>query len=202
MKLLLFSDLHTDKTTTRQLVERSRTVDVLVGAGDFANVRHSLNICIDILRQVECPTILVAGNNETTEELQAACKGWSAAHVLHGASVTVDGVVFYGIGGGIPITPFGSWSYDFSESQAEALLRECPKNCVLVSHSPPFRAVDISSQGKHLGSVAIRDAVIKVQPRLVVCGHIHGSNGQTGSIGETPVVNAGPQGLEWELLGQ
>ena|SRR6266540_2164433 len=70
MKLLLFSDLHADSTAAHQLVQRAQTVDVLVGAGDFATARRNLQRCIEILRLVSCPTILVAGNNETIEELR------------------------------------------------------------------------------------------------------------------------------------
>src|SRR5207247_10447169 len=64
---------------------------------------------------------------------------------------------FFGIGGGIPVTPFGAWSYDFTEEQAQELLQNCPARCVLVSHSPPKGAVDRAG-GQSLGSVAVRDA--------------------------------------------
>ncbi len=199
MKLLLFSDLHADKNATQRLIKQAATVDILVGAGDFATVRRNLNVCIDLLRQVSQPTILVAGNNETTEELRAACQGWSSAYVLHGESVTLNKLTFYGIGGGIPITPFGAWSYDFSEEQATELLAGCPPGCILVTHSPPHGAVDVSAEGTHLGSAAIRKAIIRALPQLVVCGHIHASGGQQATIGLTPIINAGPQGMVWEL---
>jgi uncharacterized protein len=199
LKLLLFSDLHTDRVLADSIVQRAKAVDVVIGAGDFANGHHHLDNCIDILRAVDCPTVLVAGNNETTDELRAACRDWSSAHILHGTAITISNITFFGIGGGIPITPFGAWSYDFSEEQAGDLLASCPKRCVLVSHSPPEGAVDLSSQGKHLGSAAIRNTVERVTPRLVVCGHIHACSGQQARIDSTPVVNAGPHGIEWEL---
>jgi Icc-related predicted phosphoesterase len=55
MKLLLFSDLHNDTAAARRLVERARRVDVLVGAGDFANVRSDPRPCLDILRKAGKP---------------------------------------------------------------------------------------------------------------------------------------------------
>jgi Icc-related predicted phosphoesterase len=198
MKLLLFSDLHTDAAAARSLVERAKKVDVVVGAGDFATVRRRIHVCIDILKAIDRPAMLVAGNNETTEELIQACQGWSQAHVLHGSSITVAGVTLFGLGGGIPITPFGSWSYDFTEEQAAELLVSCPAGCVLVSHSPPQGAVDVSSIGRSLGSVAVRDVVLRQRPILVVCGHIHESAGQRTMLGTTPVINAGPHGIEWD----
>ena len=38
MKLLLFSDLHADTIAAQQLLQQAQSVDVLVGAGDFATV--------------------------------------------------------------------------------------------------------------------------------------------------------------------
>jgi Icc-related predicted phosphoesterase len=59
--------------------------------------------------------------------------------------------------------------------------------------------VDLSSSGRSLGSTAVREAVLRVRPALVVCGHIHACAGQTEMLGPTPVVNAGPDGVEWVL---
>jgi Icc-related predicted phosphoesterase len=199
MKLLLFSDLHCDVEAARRLVERSRAVDVIVGAGDFGSVRRGVSSCTEVLSAIQCPAVLVAGNNESPEELREACRAWPQAHVLHGSGLTVQGLPFYGLGGGVPVTPFGAWSYDLTEEEAALLLKDCPPGGVLVSHSPPRGAVDRGSGGESLGSTAVRDAIIRTQPRLVVCGHVHASAGQHGLIGGTAVVNAGPGGMEWEL---
>jgi Icc-related predicted phosphoesterase len=199
MKLLLFSDLHQDKAAAARMVELARGADVAIGAGDFANARTGVSTCIDILRAIHIPTVLVPGNNESHEELIVACAGWRNAHVLHGRGTEIANVPYFGIGGGIPITPFGSWSYDFSEPDAERLLRDCPAGAVLVSHSPPKGAVDVSASGRSLGSAAVRDAVVRLKPRLVVCGHIHGSAGKRAQIGNTPVINAGAGGVLFEL---
>jgi Icc-related predicted phosphoesterase len=200
MKLLLFSDLHADLAAAARIVQAARDADAVIGAGDFGNVRRDLHGCIDVLRAIERPAILVAGNNESTEELVAACDRWPQARVLHGTSATAGGVEFFGIGGGVPVTPFGSWSYDFTEEQAARLLAACPGGgCVLVSHSPPKGCVDVASNGRSLGSTAVRDAVMRCRPALVVCGHIHGSAGKHAMLGDTLVVNAGPAEVVWDL---
>ncbi len=199
MKLLLFSDLHSDFRTASKLVELSHDVDVVVGAGDLCNVRRGLNEIIRALSGMNRPTVLVPGNSESDLELIDACRTWSSAHVLHGGQATIDGVSFYGIGGGIPVTPFGSWSYDFTEKEAYDLLNDCPPGGVLVSHSPPKGILDISSDGRSLGSQAVRDTLEHKKPELVVCGHIHGSAGQTKHFGDTTVINAGPYGIIWSL---
>lgn len=198
-RLLLFSDLHRNTDAARSLVARSTGVDLAIGAGDFGNLRCHIRDCIEILRELTCPVVLVAGNNESTDQLAKACAGWSSAYVLHGTAVNVAGVALFGLGGGIPTTLFGPWSYDFTEDSAEALLAPCTACDVLVTHSPPWGLVDVSSRGDHLGSRAVRQAVERLQPRLVVCGHIHGSAGQQTRLGSTTIINAGPQGVIWSL---
>lgn len=198
-RLLLFSDVHSDRSACRRLVDRSSEVDVVVGAGDFATMRRNLQATIDALSAIDVPTVLVPGNAESVEELRSACAPWEAATVLHGEGAEIDGLSFYGIGGGIPVTPFGDWSYDFTEETAEDLLADCPSGGVLVSHSPPKNAVDRDSNGRHLGSTAVRAAVEEKSPTLTVCGHIHGSWGEEATIGDTTIVNAGPQGRVVEV---
>jgi len=198
MKLLVFSDLHRDQDAARSLVERSGDADILVGAGDFAVMRQGIDEVIEILREVDKPTVLVPGNGESDAELREAVAGWASTHVLHGEVATLEGVPFYGIGGGIPVTPFGDWSFDLSEDEADGMLAGCPEGGVLVSHSPPYGHVD-EAGGRHLGSYAVLDAIERVSPRLVVCGHIHGCWGKRSTVGRTLVLNAGPNGQLLEL---
>jgi Icc-related predicted phosphoesterase len=198
VKLLVFSDLHRDRDAARSLVERSEEADVLVGAGDFAVMRHGIDDVIGILREVDKPAVLVPGNGESDAELREACAGWASAHVLHGNVVTLEGIPFFGIGAGIPVTPFGEWSFDLTEDEADVLLADCPEHGVLISHSPPHGHVD-EAGGRHLGSHAVLETIERVSPRLVVCGHIHGWWGKQSTIGPTLVLNAGPEGQLVEL---
>jgi Icc-related predicted phosphoesterase len=197
MKLLLFSDLHSDYKTAAKLVELSQKADAVVGAGDLCIARRGLEKIVRSLADIKKPTFLVPGNSESAEELKNACRSWKSAIVLHGSRTTLDGISFFGIGGGIPVTPFGSWSYDFTEEQALTLLQDCPSGGVLVSHSPPKGSLDVSSHGRRLGSEAVRQTMQTKKPDLVVCGHIHGSAGQIDRLGETTVINAGPAGMIW-----
>jgi uncharacterized protein len=198
MKLLLFSDVHCDHRAARSLVERSTEADALVCAGDLAVMRKGLQSTVDILREAEAPTVLVAGNGESDGELAAACAQWKGAHVLHGSGCEIDGVPFWGVGGATPVTPFGAWSFDLSEEEAATLLAGCPDGAVLVTHSPPYGHVDVAG-GQHLGSTAVLEAIERAAPRLVVCGHIHGCWTQESALGSTRIVNAGPRGVWVEV---
>jgi Icc-related predicted phosphoesterase len=199
MKLLLFSDLHRDRAAARRIVELSREADIVIGAGDFATKRIGLAETLDELRAIDKPAVLVPGNAESFEELQSACADWPSAVVLHGTGATVAGVEFFGLGGAVPTTPFGAWSYDFTEAEAELLLQACPHGGVLVSHSPPCGLLDTSSAGKSLGSAAVLAAVERCRPWLVVCGHVHDSSGKQICRGETTIINAGPRGMFFDF---
>jgi Icc-related predicted phosphoesterase len=181
------------------MVQLAAEADVVVGAGDFATMRKGLHKTLDILRLIEKPSVLVAGNSESYEELAAACQQWPSAHVLHGGRYDTEGVTFFGLGGAVPPTPFGSWSFDLTEEEARHLLSDCPPNAVMVTHSPPMGCVDRSSRGRSLGSAAVLEAIERTRPQLVICGHIHESAGRSGRIGDSLVINAGPRGMVHQL---
>lgn len=199
MKLLLFSDLHRSTESAVALVEAAKDVDVVIGAGDFANRHEGLADTLDILCEIDRPSVLVPGNGETFDELQQAAASWNSARVLHGSGCEIQGVSFWGLGGGVPVTPFGSWSYDLTEEQAAELLAGCPQSAVLVVHSPPFETVDHDSTGRIRGSKAIRKVVETKQPKLVACGHIHSDWGKQMTLGTTKIINAGPAGIVVEI---
>ena len=192
MRILAFSDLHRDRDRAGRLVERAREADVVLGAGDYATMHMGLESTIETLGAIAAPSVLVPGNAETDVELRQACAGWPSAHVLHGQAKEIAGAWFFGLGGGVPPTPF-AWSFDLTEEEAAAKLESCPEGAVLVVHSPPKGFVD-EVRGRHLGSRSVLEAIERKRPVLVVCGHIHQCWGGEAAIGTTPVVNVGPDG--------
>lgn len=194
MRLLAFSDLHRDLGQARRLVARSGDADVVVGVGDFASIHSGLGETIEALRGIEGPVVLVPGNNETDEALREACAGWEDAIVLHGEGAAIDGVDFFGLGAGVPVTPW-DWSFDLTEEEAAQKLEACPEGCVLAVHSPPRGHVDVSGAGEHLGSESVLRAIERKHPRLALCGHVHESWGEESRIGPTRVLNLGPDGM-------
>jgi Icc-related predicted phosphoesterase len=193
VRILAFSDLHRDEQAGRSLVERSAQVDVVAGVGDFASMHHGLQGMIGVLSAIDRPALLVPGNNETDDALRAACAGWPAARVLHGEVAEIDDVTFFGLGGGVPVTPW-DWSFDLTEQHAERMLTGLPPGAVLLVHSPPKGHVDGG-----LGSAAVLRAIQQRRPRLVLCGHVHECWGRESRVGDVPVRNLGPGGAVIEL---
>ena len=190
MKILAFSDLHHSMARAEVIVAAAKAADLVIGAGDFCNMREGLPEAMGMLSGIAAPMVVVPGNAESHAELiEAAPVG---VHVLHGDGVEIDGVRMFGLGYGVPVTPFGGWSCDLSEAAAGEMLRACEAADILVLHSPPKGVADQTSGGMSVGSVAIYEAIERVQPELAFCGHIHDSWGQSGMIGRTKVINLGP----------
>lgn len=198
MKLLAFSDLHRDLDQAAKLVEMSAEADAVIGAGDFASVHEGLEETIGALAGIEAPTVLVPGNNETADALRDAAVRWPAASVLHGGGAVIGGAEFFGLGAGVPVTPW-DWSFDLDDEAAAAMLAPCPDGAILVLHSPPRGHCDTNGSGDHFGSPALLRAIEEKRPRVAVCGHIHESWGCRSEIGATPLYNLGPTGTWIEL---
>jgi Icc-related predicted phosphoesterase len=199
MRILAFSDLHHSAKQAGEIVTAASEADLVIGAGDFCNMRQDLAGAVGLLAGISGPMVLVPGNAESDAELRRAAP--ENAHVLHGQGVEIGGLKLFGLGYGVPVTPFGAWSCDLPETEAETMLDGCQAADILVLHSPPKGVVDRTSGGISVGSTAILAAIERLQPSLALCGHIHDSWGQSGMVGRTKVVNLGPF-ANWFDLGQ
>ncbi len=83
MRILAFSDLHRQKDTARDIVQASSTADVVIGAGDFATRGLGTSDTLDILREMDTPIIMVAGNHDMMDELNS----WGATSTFETCSI-------------------------------------------------------------------------------------------------------------------
>jgi Icc-related predicted phosphoesterase len=197
MKILAFSDLHHSRRRAADLVAASAQADLVIGAGDFCNMRQDISGAMALLEGITAPMVVVPGNAESADELASAAHAGTT--VLHGLGTKINGLNLFGLGYGIPPTPFGDWSCDMTEARAAELLALCVEADILILHSPPKGVADVTSMGHSVGSTAILEAIERIQPKLALCGHIHDSWGKTGQIGRTKLVNLGPTPNWFEL---
>lgn len=105
------------------------------------------------------------------------------------------GVKLMGVGYSV-VTPFSTPGEASEELIAEWLDETYAQvgeyeNLVLAVHdSPRDSNLDRINSGAHVGSQSIRKFIEKVQPDVVLCGHIHESAG-TDIIGKSIVINPG-----------
>jgi Icc-related predicted phosphoesterase len=187
-RILAFSDMHLSRRSAAAVCAAAGGADLVIGAGDFCRMRQGLAEAMALLGPVEDKAVYVPGNAESADELRAA----TGAMVLHGGSISRAGLTIFGLGYGVPPTPFGAWSCDLTEAEAEESLAGLDGADILVSHSPPKGVADLTSAGASVGSTAVRAAIERAQPKLCLCGHIHDSWGESDFIGLSAVHNLGP----------
>lgn len=164
----------------------------LTTAGGAAAARHVL----DSVAAFNPMTLALFGNMDKPGV--AACLR-EAGIDLHRTVRQLDAATaVLGIGGSTP-TPFGTPS-EFSEADIARWLDELlpqarnSSRLVLVSHTPPLgTACDRTAGGLHVGSEAVREFIVKHQPDVCLCGHIHESCAED-RLGRTRVVNPGALG--------
>jgi len=186
MNVIGISDLHGQLYPPDQL-----ECDLLLIAGDICPLHeHSItgyamqSIWLDEkfrpwLKEVPAKYIVaICGNHDVVfEKFPKEVPSDLPWHYLQDNSITIKGLKIYG-------TPYTNWFLDWAfnldkDDPNETKLRLCfeqiPNDTdILMTHGPPHGILDqIAGVGDHLGSVALRERVFKVKPRLHVHGHIH-----------------------------
>lgn len=192
MRVLACSDLHRDVAATRHLLDVSAGADAIVIAGDFSTRGIGASDTLDVLSDSAVPVIVVHGNHDAPPEIEALCVRSAALHYLHGTTVTIDAVPIFGLGGEIPSRNTFAWNAAETEERAVEMLKACPENALVVTHTPPFGIADLQKDGTHEGSTAILEMIAAKTPRLLLCGHIHHAWGMSGRSGVTHIHNLGP----------
>lgn len=60
---------------------------------------------------------------------------------------------------------------------------------ILISHTPPYGILDKNIEGEHCGSIELRNAMMRVKPKYLVCGHLHECGGKEIDLTMTRVIN-------------
>lgn len=137
--------------------------------------------------------IVIPGNHDITfegplHEVAMACMSNCETLICDVAYAGEEGLTVWGVPHQLR---FFDWAFNCSEQALDRYLREgCPdKVDILLTHGPPWGVRDWNRQGEHCGSKAVYDFIMDYQPRLAVCGHIHGAHG-LALLGNTLVINA------------
>ena len=188
MKALLLADLHGIYDHIDGLL--TTDPDCLFIAGDLTQFGPVEEISA-LIDRLDLPVLAVPGNCDPCDSL--SCLDDSGAVCLHGSSISFNTITIAGIGGSNP-TPFNT-AFECSEEEIDetmaAMLQRMEKNQtnILISHAPPYGALDEVSPGVHVGSTSIAKYLKAFD--IVCCAHIHEQRGVV-KVGETWVVNPGP----------
>jgi Icc-related predicted phosphoesterase len=141
--------------------------------------------------------IFVAGNHdEIVQKNRTLARSMLGDEIIYLEDdlVEIGGLRIYGS----PWQPaFGDLAFNLprGEPLKQKWYRIPRKVDVLVTHGPPLRIMDLTSDGEHVGCGDLYEAVVRrVKPRVHVFGHVHNGYG-IKSEGPTLFVNAAISGM-------
>ena len=197
MKLLIFSDIHGDRTALENLLRID--ADLYFAAGDLVNWGRGLESMGRILARRADQMYVLPGNHESEADVSQICSEFRM-HDFHGHTIQVEGYQIAGLGYSSP-TPFDTPG-EYSETEiAERLAAFAGLNpLILICHCPPRNtALDCVRDGIHAGSTAVGDFIRTYQPDYFFCGHIHEAAGVETKLGRTRCRNVGKKGYLLEI---
>ena len=197
MKLLIFSDIHSNHKALERLM--ATDADYYFAAGDLVSWARGLDECGKILQARGERVYVLPGNHESAEQTAALCAQFGF-HDFHGRTLRIGKYHVAGLGYSSP-TPFNTPG-EYSEAELAERLEPFAEfhPLVLICHAPPYgTALDRVRDGLHAGSRAVRDFVGRHQPEYLFCGHIHEAEGAEIRMGNTKAVNVGQRGYLLEL---
>ena len=199
MKFLAFVDLHVDKKELKELVKRAKQkdIDFIVCAGDLSNFGSNLIGILGSFKECGKKFYMVPGNHEEpVKAFEELLKRFDFCESLHKKAVEIEDYLFLGFGG----LGFVAEDAEFRKVAREWYGKYNGKKIVLVTHQPPFgNKIDLLGN-RHVGNKDFTKFIQRVNPRLVITGHIHETAGEIDKIGKTKVINPGWEGMVVELV--
>ena len=215
MKLLVFADLHGNRNALKKIVAKSEKnkPDAIVCAGDLTIFESGIHSILFTLSMLKVPVMVVPGNHEGSATLKKACGHFSNIKFIHSDKFILGNSCFIGYGGGgfsvidegferaaKKLEEFSSTHKSSNQhhkqgnKQDNKMCRKSDNNIIMAFHAPPHGTKLDWLHGQHCGNKSYRQFIEKVQPELVVCGHLHENRGKKDYIGRTLIINPGPEG--------
>ena len=198
-KILAIGDIHGDSRLIKKLAERAEkeNVDIVILAGDltFADIlpKNIIGPFIKAGKQV----LLIPGNHETIATTDFLTEMYPDTKNIHGYSFIKNDLGIFGAGGAdIGINRV-------KESEIFKLLQKGNENLkgvkkkIMVTHM--HHAGGKAEFSGFEGSSAIRKAIEKFQPDVMISAHIHEAGGIEEKIGKTKIINVSRKAAIFEI---
>lgn len=184
-KIVFISDTHNKHNylTSKGMGNILGSGDILVHAGDCTSMgkSHEITNFLNWFGMTDFThKIFIAGNHdfgfELNHDISEEFKE-KGIHYLFDSGVEIDGIKFYGS----PWQPeFYDWAFNLprGEKLAEKWAKIPGDTDILMTHGPAHGMLDWTMTGQRVGCEDLFYRIMKVQPKIHVCGHIHCAYGQ------------------------
>ena len=178
MKIVCFSDTH-GQHRSKNLSKwfQDNPADILIFSGDYQlNNEDAGTDFIEWISDLPYKhKLITAGNHDNNfETIKDECKEYDNINFLIHNNINIEGINFFI---SAYSRTFGHWSFMTDEDTLEYLYEKIPENTeILVTHTPPFKKLDLTYMGINAGSTSLTKRIEKL-PNLKynIFGHIHES---------------------------
>jgi hypothetical protein len=201
LKILAAGDLHSDSTLAEKLADKAEKehVDLVILTGDITHFDKLSDNMMGPFVKRKLKVLFVPGNHDSfaTSDFLAEMYG---VKNIHGYSVKYKEIGIFGCGGA-HVGP----STAFDEKEMMGYLEKGFKNIetlkrkIMVTHVHPSGTTGEKMSAFLKGSDAVRKAIDKFKPDVLLCSHVHEAEGLEEVIGKTKVINVGRKGKIIEL---
>jgi len=200
VKILAASDLHGDAQLSERLAKKAldNNVELVIIAGDLTIGDMPSPGLIAPFQMAGLKVLIIPGNHDSFNTLYDITLLYDKVKSLHANNHVHGEIGFFG-SHGTQLGFIGS-----SNSEIEDILTKSHsdisglKKRVMVVHEPPH-GTKLDNIGFSIGNKGVRNAVEKLRPDLVICGHVHETFGLSDYMGPSKIINAGREGVIIDL---
>ena len=197
MKFLTFTDLHESQEGLKALLKRAgeSDIDFIVCAGDISHFGQGLRTVLKAFSKLEKPFYVVPGNHEEGRGFEEVVQEFPHCVSLDRKAAQIGDYIFLGYGGG----GFATFDSDFRKIGRLWYGKFKEQKTVLLTHQPPFGTKLDLLVDRHVGNQDFHNFIMRMNPKLVICGHLHETVGQIDTLNGTKLINPGWDGMVIEL---
>ena len=187
VKFVAFADIHGSAVFAEKLaaLAKAKKADAFLCAGDISNFDSDWEEPVEKLGGLKIPVFFVRGNHEEEKTAEAITKKSRYFQDISYKTVKFKGIEI----SGLPAT------YPLDAPDAGKLLQPGQAPQILITHMPPMNtACDVERDGSHSGCPHVREAILKIKPEAVICGHYHYKTVVEGKIDKIKILNPGRYG--------
>src|SRR3989338_2297821 len=199
MKILAVGCLHGDISKVRRLADKAEKekVDLVVLCGDLTLADSSTENLIGPFLKKNKKVIFVPGNHDSIDTMYFLKDFYKISHI-HGYSLNINGIGFFGCGG----APYVGPNLTLSEEEIFSNLKKGHdkikylKKKVMVTHAHPKGSIgETLAHPIVKASKAVRKAIDQFKPNLLLYSHVHEAEGIEEIIGSTKLINVCKEGV-------
>src|SRR3989344_3394389 len=188
-KILAIGDVHGDTGLVKRLVEKAKMekVDLIILAGDLTFAERSISYIVGPFVKAEKQVLLIPGNHESMATADFLAEAYPNTKNIHASSFIKNDLGIFGAGtANMGVHQIGDENIFRALKEGHEKIQGTSKK-VMVTHMHPFGSkAEIFG---FLGSKAIRKAIEKFSPDILITAHIHEAGGLHEKIGKTNVIN-------------